>query len=166
MVRAARGGVGSGRGRPGGGVPAKVRLIGRGFASVWHRRCLLDPRRTGFYAAQLVTHKVLRRLVGLPHRGARRRGADARRGPSVLSASGDLQFLFHGLALAGFALRRRRLARAAVFSLPLAFDAANLAGLVALVRFLRGENQQRWVPDRRAARPLNTATSSTSPENA
>lgn len=144
----------------------KVRVIGRGFASVWHRRGLLDPRRTGFYAAQLLTHKVLRRLVGLPLVVLAVAAPMLAAVHPFYRLAAVFQFLFHGLAVAGLALRRRRLARAAVFSLPLAFDAANLAGLVALARFLRGESQQRWVPNRQAASPLSTATSATSPENA
>ena len=58
VVRAARGGVGSARRRSGGGVPAQ------GASHRPRLRELLAPpgparsRRTGFYAAQLLTHKV------------------------------------------------------------------------------------------------------------
>ena len=38
----------------------------RGLNGVVARRELLDPRRHGFYALQLVSHKVLRRLMALP----------------------------------------------------------------------------------------------------
>jgi hypothetical protein len=144
----------------------KVRLIGRGFASVWQRRSLLDPRRTGIYAVQLLTHKVLRRLVGVPL------VALAASAPLLAAAHPHYQLAalaqgaFHGLALAGFALRGRRLGRAAVLSLPLAFDAANLAGLIAFARFARGESSRRWTPDRGSARGLETATPPRSPENA
>jgi cellulose synthase/poly-beta-1,6-N-acetylglucosamine synthase-like glycosyltransferase len=41
----------------------KVRVITRGLRSIVARRELLDPRRTGFYAVQLLFHKVLRRMM-------------------------------------------------------------------------------------------------------
>ena len=44
----------------------KVRIMTRGLRGVTVARGLLDPRRTGFYALQLVTHKVLRRLMAIP----------------------------------------------------------------------------------------------------
>jgi Glycosyl transferase family 2 len=144
----------------------KVRLIGRGFASVWGRRRLLDPRCSGFYAIQLFTHKVMRRLVGVPI------AVLAASAPLLWSAhpfyrlATVLQLAFHGLALAGFALRHRRVGGAPVFALPLAFDAASLAGLLAFASFVRGDNQRGWVPDRRASRGMEAVVSATSPENA
>jgi hypothetical protein len=144
----------------------KVRLIGRGFASVWGRRRLLDPRCSGFYAIQLFTHKVMRRLVGVPI------AVLAACAPLLWSVhpfyrlATVLQLAFHGLALAGFALRHRRVGGAPVFALPLAFDAASLAGLLAFASFVRGDNQRGWVPDRRASRGMEAVVSATSPENA
>ena len=54
----------------------KVRIMTRGLRGVAVARGLLDPRRYGFYALQLVTHKVLRRLMAIPllvDRGHQRR---------------------------------------------------------------------------------------------
>ncbi|MDQ3777387.1 MAG: glycosyltransferase family 2 protein, partial [Actinomycetota bacterium] len=44
----------------------KVRVMTRGFRAVWTTRELLDPRRHGFYALQLASHKLLRRLMAAP----------------------------------------------------------------------------------------------------
>jgi cellulose synthase/poly-beta-1,6-N-acetylglucosamine synthase-like glycosyltransferase len=44
----------------------KVRVMTRGLNAVVARHELLDPRRYGFYALQLLSHKVLRRLMALP----------------------------------------------------------------------------------------------------
>src|SRR5919107_1350345 len=44
----------------------KVRVMTRGLNAVVARRELLDPRRHGFYALQLLSHKVLRRVMALP----------------------------------------------------------------------------------------------------
>jgi cellulose synthase/poly-beta-1,6-N-acetylglucosamine synthase-like glycosyltransferase len=143
----------------------KVRMIGRGFASVWHRRALLDPLRTGFYALQLFTHKVLRRLVGIPLVALAVAALALAPAHAIYALAAAVQLAFHGLAVAGFALRRWPASHAPVLSLPLAFDAANLAGLIAFARFVRGDSQRGWVPDRRERRPLEPATS-VSPENA
>ena len=43
----------------------KVRIVTRGMRSVWGVRELLAPWRGGFYAVQLWSHKVVRRLVGV-----------------------------------------------------------------------------------------------------
>lgn len=44
----------------------KKRIASRGLRGVIAVRELLDPRRTGFYALQLSTHKLLRRLLVFP----------------------------------------------------------------------------------------------------
>jgi glycosyltransferase involved in cell wall biosynthesis len=144
----------------------KVRMIGRGFASVWHRRSLLDPRTSGFYAIQLFTHKVARRLIAVPLVVLAVTAPLLATAHPLYRLAAVLQILFHGLALAGFALRGRPVGRAAALSLPLAFDTASLAGSIAFARFLRGRSEHHWVPDRRAPRAIETATSPSSPENA
>lgn len=40
----------------------KTRILTRGFRSVWVRRALLNPLKYGFYAHQLLVHKLLRRM--------------------------------------------------------------------------------------------------------
>ncbi len=44
----------------------KVRIITRGLRAVAYRRALLDPRRFGLYSAELLVHKLWRRLVFVP----------------------------------------------------------------------------------------------------
>jgi hypothetical protein len=129
----------------------KVRLIGRGFASVWSRRRLLDPRRTGFYALQLLTHKVLRRLVGLPLVALAATAPLLWSVHPIYGLAAVAQLGFHGLAALGFALRDTRVGGSAPFALPLAFDAANLAGLIAFFRFARGRTERGWSPERGSA---------------
>jgi cellulose synthase/poly-beta-1,6-N-acetylglucosamine synthase-like glycosyltransferase len=129
----------------------KVRLIGRGFASVWSRRRLLDPRRTGFYALQLLTHKVLRRLVGLPLVALAATAPLLWSVHPIYALAAVAQLGFHGLAALGFALRDTRVGGSAPFALPLAFDAANLAGLIAFFRFARGRTERGWSPERGSA---------------
>lgn len=126
----------------------KLRLMTRGFASVWARRSLLDPRRTGFYALQLGTHKVARRLVGLPLIGL---AVSAPLLASIhplyaLAAVGQL--CVYGLALTGWLLRSSRAGHSRAFALPLFFVMANWAGLRAGFDFARGRRHLGWVPHR------------------
>jgi len=142
----------------------KVRMMGRGLSSVWQRRTLLDARTTGFYAIQLFSHKVMRRLVGLPLIGLFISAPLLAWGHSptwlfssaptvetlyVVAAVGQLAF--HALALVGWIARRHRLGQLPLFSLPLFFDMVNLCGLLALSDFLRGRQNRGWVPHRPVA---------------
>lgn len=144
----------------------KVRLIGRGFASVWARRRLLDPRRTGFYAIQLLSHKVMRRLVGVPLVLLAIASPLLWNEHAIYRLATALQLAFHGLALAGLSLRGRAAGRAPVFALPLAFDAANAAGLVAFADFVRGASTRNWEPERRSPGASQVAAPAASPEEA
>ena len=131
----------------------KVRVITRGLRGVLLRRELLDPRRHGFYALQLFSHKVLRRLVAVPllllalvspllwARGALYR----------LATLG--QALFYGLAAAGIAAERsgRKLHR--LLALPAYFSLVNVAALQATLNVLRGRSIVVWEPTRATAAP-------------
>jgi cellulose synthase/poly-beta-1,6-N-acetylglucosamine synthase-like glycosyltransferase len=44
----------------------KVRILTRGLRAVYYRRELLFPSRSGFYAVQLLLHKLWRRLTWIP----------------------------------------------------------------------------------------------------
>lgn len=41
----------------------RVRITVRGLTSLWRRRALMNPARTGWYSVGLIFHKLLRRLV-------------------------------------------------------------------------------------------------------
>jgi glycosyltransferase involved in cell wall biosynthesis len=125
----------------------KVRVMTRGLNAVLLRRELLDPRRHGFYALQLFSHKVLRRLMAAPLVVMMATGARlARRGSAyrlVALAEGALL----GLGAAGLAARRR--ARAArLLALPAYFCLVNLASLRAVVNVVRRRPIERWEPRR------------------
>ena len=140
----------------------KVRLMTRGLGSVMARKALLDPRRTGFYALQLATHKLLRRLCGLP----------------VLALLCATPFLYaahpfyrlallaqlglHALALLAWRLRAHPLGQSKLLALPLFFDLVNVAGVLALVGHLRGKRHLGWVPHR--AEPESRAAAATAKE--
>ena len=130
----------------------KVRVITRGFQSVLEMRALLNPFRYGFYAIQLFSHKVLRRLVALPL-------LVLFVSSMVLWNQGPLygtvalgQLLLYGCAALGIALSKTRLGRAKVFTLPLFFVAVNVAALMGALKLLAGQRVVMWDPQRPQSR--------------
>jgi glycosyltransferase involved in cell wall biosynthesis len=125
----------------------KVRVMTRGLRGVVLRRALLDPRRSGFYAVQLATHKVLRRIVAFPFIGlALLTPMLWRKGPIYrLAALG--QGAGYSLAALGLLLADRPLGRRKVLAIPAFFVLANAAAIQAVTNVLRGRRIDRWDPN-------------------
>lgn len=125
--------------------PRKVRIITQGLTALLrHRRDLLDPRRHGFYALQLLTHKLLRRLTALPLLAiAATTPVLAVRRP-IFRLAVAAQAVVYGLGAVGLfggAHAESRLVRVPAF-----FLMANAAALHALVNVALGINIDRWNP--------------------
>jgi cellulose synthase/poly-beta-1,6-N-acetylglucosamine synthase-like glycosyltransferase len=126
----------------------KTRVITRGLRGVLVRRELLNPARYGFYALQLFSHKVLRRLVVFPLL------ALALVSPLLWARSWIYklatlgQALFYGFALVGWLFGGTKLGRKKIFSLPFFFCMVNAASLVAALNVLRGKRIDFWEPQR------------------
>jgi cellulose synthase/poly-beta-1,6-N-acetylglucosamine synthase-like glycosyltransferase len=125
----------------------KVRVMTRGLNAVLLRRELLDPRRHGFYALQLLSHKVLRRLMAVPLLVLLATGARlAPRGAAYRAVAAG-----HGAVVAvgaaGLALGRRAPAHRVV-ALPAYFVLVNAASLRALVNVAGRRGIDRWEPRR------------------
>jgi cellulose synthase/poly-beta-1,6-N-acetylglucosamine synthase-like glycosyltransferase len=126
----------------------KVRVMTRGLNAVLLRRALLDPRRHGFYALQLFSHKVLRRLMAIPQLmllGSTLRLA--RRSP-IYALLAVAQSAVYTLGAVGLALDRRCPARHRLLALPAYFCLVNLASLQALLNVVRRRSVTRWEPRR------------------
>src|ERR1044071_7676348 len=108
---------------------------------------MLNPFRSGFFAVELWSHKIMRYLV-----------------PVFLIAifitSGFLaprnvfyallfvaQVAFYLAALGSWLLEKAGLT-VRLLALPQYFVITNVASLIAFVKFLRGENYARWEPHR------------------
>jgi hypothetical protein len=124
----------------------KVRVSARGLASVWARRALLDPRRHGFFALQLFTHKVLRRALGIPVAIAFVASIGLASVDPFYAGAAVAQMFVHGSALAGWSLRGREVPR--VLALPLYLDLVLAAGVIALLQVARGRRHTVWEPQR------------------
>ncbi|MDT4965803.1 MAG: hypothetical protein QOJ64_540 [Acidobacteriota bacterium] len=121
----------------------RVRIITQTFTDLWRHRGMMNPFRSGFYAVQLLSHKVMRYLVPV--------FLLLILIPSVVLARHSLfftlvlvaQLCFYAAAGASWIVeslgRRNR-----VLALPHYFVLANFASLVAYYKFLSGERYARW----------------------
>jgi cellulose synthase/poly-beta-1,6-N-acetylglucosamine synthase-like glycosyltransferase len=128
----------------------RVRVIAQTFTDLWRHRAQLNPLRSGFYAVQLLSHKVMRYLV--PFFLIMLLAASA-----ALASRSTFYLLMFVAQLGGYlcaffawVLERMGL-RSRLLSLPLYFVLANVAALVAFYKFLRGERYARWEPIREGA---------------
>lgn len=121
----------------------RVRVMTQTFADLWRHRAMLNPLRSGFYAVQLLSHKVLRYLV--PYFLLGIFIASALLAPKSIFYLVFLiaQCSFYLMAAVGWLLERTG-ARNKLLALPYYFVLANLALVLALCEFARGERYQRW----------------------
>lgn len=126
----------------------KIRTMARGLETLWYKRHLMNPFRYGSFALMLLSHKLCRWLVPatLPL---------ALLALAVLSLSSGVAAVLLVLALLGMAVgwlgmrwpegrRAPRLVSVGAFAF-----AANLAGILAWAKALRGEHNATWEPTRR-----------------
>src|SRR5712691_7203403 len=128
----------------------RVRVIAQTFTDLWRHRAMMNPFRGGFYAVQLLSHKVMRYAVPLFL-------------IAILAASGILarySMLYSIVFVAQLgcylsALGAWMLERAGVHSrmlaLPQYFVLSNLAALIGFYQFLRGERYAHWEPNRESS---------------
>ena len=127
----------------------RVRVISQTFTDLWRNREMLNPFRSGFFAVELISHKVLRYSIPLFL-------------AAVFVASGILawysmfyfavflaQVSFYFLAFAAWVFERNDI-KVGPLSIPLYFVLTNLASVVGFFQFLRGERYASWEPIRDA----------------
>jgi glycosyltransferase involved in cell wall biosynthesis len=124
----------------------KVRIMTRGLAAIRARSILLDPRRHGFYAVQLLSHKVLRRLMGVPLVVIAAVSPSLWAGGAIYRLATLAQTAFYALAVAG--LMPWRGARHRLFSVPAFICSTLVASMIATWNTVRGRRIDRWEPTR------------------
>ncbi len=126
----------------------KVRIMTRGLRGVAARRSLLDPRRTGFYALQLVSHKVLRRMMAVPLLVVAL-GAPLLWGQGLVYQLTTLgAAAVAGLGTIGLAAPASRIGRHRLAGLASFFLLVNVASLEAAWNLVSGRRIDRWEPRR------------------
>jgi len=126
----------------------KTRVITRGLRGVLVRRELLNPFRYGFYAAQLFSHKVLRRLVVFPLL-VLFLVSPLLWSPGIIYKLATIgQAAFYGCGMIGWLFGGTRIGRLKIFTIPFFFCMVNAASLIAALNILRGRRIDFWEPQR------------------
>ena len=125
----------------------RVRVITRTLFDLWQHLAIMNPLRSGFYAVQLLSHKVLRYLV--PFFLISNLLASVVLALFSISYAAVLvaQAFFYLAAASAWAFERAG-HRIRLLALPQYFVLVNLASLVAFYRFLHGERYSCWEPIR------------------
>lgn len=126
----------------------RVRVITQTYTDLWRHRQIMNPWHSGFYAVQLLSHKVMRYMVPVFLL-------------LLLIASSLLalhswfyagifagQLCCYAAALLSWLLERTGRRSSRLLALPQYFVLANAASLIAFYKFLRGERYARWEPIR------------------
>lgn len=125
----------------------RVRVISQTFTDLWRNRRMMNPLRRGFFAVELVSHKVLRYAVPLFLLLIFASNAVLAAGSLFFGLSFLAQLGFYLLALGGLAVEKTG-AKIGVFAIPHYFVLANLASALGFYKFLRGERYAAWEPIR------------------
>src|SRR5256714_1449550 len=133
--------------RPANEMKMRVRVIAQTFSDLRRNRTMMNPFRSGLYAWELFSHKVMRYFA--PFFLLALLGASA-----TLSFDSPLyrivlllQMLGYSCAVVSWLLEKSGV-RSRVLALPHYFLLANVASVIALFQFLRGERYARWQPIR------------------
>lgn len=128
-------------------LAARVRIISQTFADLWRNRAMLNPLRSGFYAIQLWSHKVMRYLVPVFLIVIFLASAFLAPRSTFYAAVFAVQVAFYLAAIVSSVLERFGVT-IRLLALPQYFVITNLASLLAFVKFLRGERYTKWEPIR------------------
>lgn len=125
----------------------RVRVISQTFGDLWHNRETMNPFRWGFYAIQLISHKLLRYcipvflLISLA-------------ASAILAVESEwffifliMQVTFYAIAMLAWVLEKMKM-KLPILALPLYFVLANIASVIGFYKFTRGERFAYWEPIR------------------
>ena len=133
--------------RPGDEMQMRVRVISQTFTDLWRNLDMMNPIRSGFYAFQLISHKVLRYAVPILLFTLFVSNLLLSGGSIFFSVLFAAQVLFYLMALVGWVLEKLGI-RLTFLAIPLYFVLANLASVIAFYRFIRGARVSIWEPIR------------------
>ena len=121
--------------RAGSELKMRVRVIAQTFTDLWRHRGMLNPVRSGFYAVQLLSHGIFAASAALA------------RGNLIFEILFVAQLGCYVCAALASLLERIGI-RSHLLVFPQYFVLANLASLIALYKFIRGERYAHWEPIR------------------
>lgn len=136
---------------PGAELRRKVRIVTGSLNAQWQMRGLLNPFAHGFYAVQLFSHKVLRRMLVVAWLGLALGAPPLWSRGRLYRAAAVAQAGLYGAGALGYALRATRLGHWKPLRRARTFLITNLATVLALWSILRGRRGDLWTPQRVSA---------------
>ncbi len=133
----------------------RVRVIAQTFTDLWRNREMLNPLKSGFYAVELFSHKVLRYAVPIFLILMVLSAGILAIHSNFFLLVFALQIGFYAVALFAWLLEKNNL-RMGALAIPLYFVLANLASLLGFYKFLSGERYARWEPIRENKENIQT----------
>ena len=128
----------------------RVRVIAQTLTDLWRHRAMMNPFRTGFYAVQLLSHKVMRYAVPLFLIVILATSGILARHSMVYSIVFVAQMGCYLSALSAWVLESAGV-HSRLLALPQYFILSNLAAMIAFCQFLRGERYAHWETNRENA---------------
>ena len=125
----------------------RVRVITQTLSDLWRHRSMMNPLNSGFYAIELLSHKVMRYMVPLFLTLTLISSITLAPRSAFYALIALLQLCFYALAFVGWVLEKAGM-RNRLLALPQYFVLANLASLIAFYKYFRGERYARWEPIR------------------
>lgn len=122
----------------------KRRIVNRSWRGLWKNAQILNPFKTGFYAVQILSHKLLRWLGGLFCLLAFVSNWALIDKNDFYLALFILQVLFHLIAILGYWLDKRGKKAPFFVNMPYYFDMVNLASLQGIIEALYGKKYVTW----------------------
>lgn len=143
----------------------RVRVITQTLTDLWRHRGMMNPLRSGFYALQLLSHKVLRYLVPVFLLVVLVLSVALAPRSWFYSSVAVAQLGFYLAAFISWMLERYGI-HDRFLALPQYFVLANLASLIAFYKFLCGERYASWEPIRESVgSPANIGRDVVIPED-
>lgn len=125
----------------------RVRVISQTFTDLWRNREMLNPFKSGFFAVELFSHKLLRYAVPLFLALILVSSAFLVEYSNFYLIAFAVQAAFYVMAAAGWILEKIG-TRLSILVIPLYFVMANVASVLGFYKFLRGERFAKWEPIR------------------
>ncbi len=135
----------------------RVRVILQTFTDLWRNRSMLNPFKSGFYAVELISHKVFRYAVPIFLILSLFSSFILALHSSFFTIIFALQIGFYLMALIAWFLERIGKSFG-LLAIPLYFVLTNVASLIGFYKFLRGERSARWETVRETADNIKQPT--------
>jgi hypothetical protein len=126
-------------------LAVRVRIITQTFADLWRNRAMMNPLRHGFYAIELLSHKVMRYLTPVFLLLTLVISATLLLKSKMYALFFAVQLGFYVIAALAPLLEKVGL-KGRWILLSQYFLLGNLAALIAFIKVIRGERYIKWEP--------------------